>query len=140
MNAKELIERLSALKNDVVEVPSPIGPLYMRRRTGEDRWRFIEFQKEIEKQGKSQLPPAIVVALSLCDQHGTPMEDEEMASLAKLLGSKLLDRDLMKLYAKALEMMTLNENAIEEAEKKASEQTTTPSSGTSSSESSEGAQ
>lgn len=136
--ALDFVARLKARQPKLVQVETKnLGTVYMRRPTGEDRWRLLTIQTEVAKSGVHRLPPAAVVAVSVVDERGAPYF-EDLAEGYQLLSQIDVD-DLNELYLKALEITGLGELALEAAEKKSS---ATPSddSGSSSQATSEAAQ
>ncbi len=113
----DLLERLKAARPQLEPVDAgSLGKVYMRRQTGEDRWRLLSLQDELTKAGRSKIPPAAVVAVSLVKEDGSPQFDDVAEGFQALNGIDAEQLDL--LYEKALSITGLGKRALENAEKK----------------------
>lgn len=135
----EFLDRLKAAAVPLERIETKeLGTVYMRRQTGEDRWRLLMLQDELLKAGKKRIPPAAIVAVSLIKEDGSPQFGEDLAegfALLNAIGGDVLE----ELYNKALAITGLGHRALENAEKKSSSSQSSES-GTSSPASSEAEQ
>lgn len=118
MNNDDFFDRLraAAVPREKVETEA-LGTVYLRPRTGEDRWRFLKLQEQLTKEGVRTIPPAMVVAVALVHEDGRPCVTDNFDEAMELLG-RIPEETLMKLYDRAIELMGLATHALEDAEKK----------------------
>lgn len=129
-----LIERLKAARPTVerIETKGPLGLVCMQRLNGATRWQLIQIQNEAQGRGKKSIPPALIVALALCNEDGTPAFAELTDAITAL--DEITVEALDELYEHALRITGLGKKSLEDAEKKSSSSqssesgTTSPSS------------
>jgi hypothetical protein len=114
----EFLKRLEAFQCKLEEVNTKAGTFYMRRRTGGDRYRFGLIQAQLQKDGHTSVPPALVVAWALLDDKGTPLflDLQKGYDFCNALDGELL----LELYDEALRITGLASRSFEDAEKKSS--------------------
>lgn len=113
----DFLARLAAAEPQIERVETAgLGVVYMRRQSGEDQWRLLTLQKELERIGRARIPPAAVVAWALVKADGSP-QFEDLAEGFRLLG-RVKKGVLTELYEHALRVTGLGAEALEAAEKK----------------------
>jgi hypothetical protein len=112
----EFLARLAEHRCKLETVNSKAGQFFMRQRTGGDRYRFGLIQAQLQKDGHTQVPPALVVAWALLDDKGEPLFKD--LNEGYLFCNALEGELLLELYNEALRITGIGGRSFEDAEKK----------------------
>lgn len=112
------IERLQATAPKLERIETQaFGAVYMRRQNGADQARYLALQREFDQQ-KKPMTPAAHLAVMLLTSDGQVMFPDPLAGL------QILDsaggHELDELYKAFLQVMRLESQSVEDAEKKSS--------------------
>jgi hypothetical protein len=137
-SSEEILQWFEEITPRVERIPLKSGRVVlMKKHDGEQRWRMMQVQDGIAKAGGTRIPPALIVAVTLCRPDGEPLFDDLEEGFKR---TRAIDGDVLtEMYGHALRVTGLGERALEEAEKKSSS-SQSEESGTSSPSSSADAQ
>lgn len=117
----DILARLKAAAPRVEPVDTSLGRFYMQSISGERQWQLLQIQTELVALGRNSIPPALIIAVALCDESGNALNaGEDGLSETMQVISRMNREQMNELYLHALRVTGFGRLSVEEGEKKSS--------------------